>query len=215
MLNYILIALGAAFAITGIILLIKRMGEGTTSKIKIPLIGEIQTANSSVIIFVVGAALIFLGGTIKQENSSQQDDIKNRDTTFIKPIPETIDTAKRDTIKKPVDKPEEPLKEFTLTAGQQQVFNDLQVTFNLQPGIINLENPVVKIRIWRPVNNPLSDTAALDPSGNAPGVQVAAFKVNAITPIDITDVGQFKFYVTSPVLSGKNILSVLVKMYKN
>jgi hypothetical protein len=225
MVNYILITLGAIFAVTGIVLLIKRMGEGSVSKIKIPLLGEIQTANSSVIIFIVGASLIFFGASIKKDKPSEPQPATTdkiiKDTVVTIPQVENKDTATKDTgIKKddtptPPAEPVQPFKEFTLTAGQQQVLNDLQVTLTLQPGILRHADQIIKIRVWRQVTNPLSDTAVLDPSGEQPGVQLLAFRVNTITPVNITDVGQFKFYVSDPVQSNRRIQSVLIKMYKN
>lgn len=114
---------------------------------------------------------------------------------------------------------DKPFKEFTLTAGEQHVMNDLVITLTMPsqfPGHTSDANiKTVKIRIWRNITQPLSDTAVLDVSGSQPGVENHVFKLNAITPIGITDVGQFKFYVFNPILSGKRIVSVQVKMYRN
>jgi|GEM_PF-6023091 len=60
MLTYTLISIGAVFALIGIILFIKGIGESTSSKIKF-LALEFESKGSSLIIFLVGAALIVFG----------------------------------------------------------------------------------------------------------------------------------------------------------
>lgn len=109
---------------------------------------------------------------------------------------------------------EHPFKEFTLTAGQQHVMNDLRITLTMPVQRIGPGN-TVKIRTWRTIARPTSDTALLDPSGSQPGVEIQVMKINGITPISITDVGQFKFVLSNSITSGKFISSIQVQMFKN
>lgn len=128
-------------------------------------------------------------------------------------IPEKSSIGTDDKPIKEVD--DKPFKEFTLTADQQFVINDLKITLTLPDQIIDPQSNSVKIRIWRNIEHPLSDTAVLDPISTHPGVVSQLLKVNAITPVSITDVGQYKLYVSSAVLSGQKVQSIEVKMYKN
>ena len=128
---------------------------------------------------------------------------------------QTLDISLKSAANEP-DKaiPEQPFKEFTLTAGQQQVMNDLKITLTMPVQRIGPGN-TVKIRTWRTIAHPTSDTAMLDPSGSQPGVEIQLMKINGITPISITDVGQFKFVLSNPLAAGKFISSVQVQMFKN
>lgn len=107
-----------------------------------------------------------------------------------------------------------PFKEFTLAAGQQHVMNDLKITLTMPVQRIGPSN-TVKIRIWRSIPQPTSDTALLDPSGAPPGVEIQVMKINGITPISITDVGQFKLVLSNPVISKRYISAIQVQMFKN
>jgi hypothetical protein len=130
----------------------------------------------------------------------------------------SVDTTKgaKGTVDKPIVVAEDkPLKEFTLSADQQFVMNDLKITMTMPEQVIDPQSNIVKFRIWRNIEHPLSDTAVLDPNGAHPGVVMQVVKMDAITPVAITDVGQFKLYVSNAILSGKKIQSVQVKMYKN
>jgi lipopolysaccharide export LptBFGC system permease protein LptF len=225
MINYILIALGAVFAIIGIILFVKKIGDKNASKVKF-LGAELETGSSSLVIFIIGAALIVFGARVNNKDSESikpNDAItdNSRKDSVTRP---TTDTTKRDTSihnttpVHPVE-PDHPFKEFTLAAGQQHVMNDLQITLTLPVqfplSTTDIHTKTVKIRIWRNISHPLSDTAALDASGGGSGVEMQMFILNAIIPVSITDVGQFKFYVFYPVMINKRVASVQVKMYRN
>ncbi|CAN5886048.1 hypothetical protein BH11BAC4_BH11BAC4_06650 [soil metagenome] len=128
---------------------------------------------------------------------------------------QTLDISLKSAAKDPDGvTPEQPFKEFTLTAGQQHVMNDLRITLTMPVQRIGPGN-TVKIRTWRTIARPTSDTAMLDPSGSQPGVEIQVMKINGITPISITDVGQFKFVLSNPVTAGKFISSLQVQMFKN
>ncbi len=161
-------------------------------------------------------------GIFRQVEKSKSDTtVKDQDKVIKTENNSPSDTATHSSATTPVvlTETDHPFKEFTLTAGQQHVMNDLQITLTLPSQFpvtttdINIK--AVKIRIWRNIIQPLSDTAVLDPSGSQPGVEVHLFTLNAITPVAITNVGQFKFYLYNPVYVGKRVASVQVKMYRN
>lgn len=128
---------------------------------------------------------------------------------------QTLDISLKSAAKEPDPvASQQPFKEFTFTAGQQHVMNDLKITLTMPVQRIGPGN-TVKIRIWKTIERPTSDTAMLDPSGSQPGVEIQMMKINGITPISITDVGQFKFVLSNPVAAGKSISSVQVQMFKN
>jgi hypothetical protein len=231
MINYILIALGAIFALTGIILFIKKIGD-SASKVKF-LGAELETGSSSLVIFIVGAALIVFGATVKKTNEPGKSTIPENPTMISGKSTDSLvstndtknvttnntgDTGNTVTPNHPSEA-DHPFAEFTLAADQQHVMNDLQITLTLPSQIpaatAEGNAKAAKIRIWRNITHPLSDTAALDPSGGGSGVEMQVFILNAITPVSITDVGQFKFYVFNPVMINRHLASVQVKMYRN
>ena len=129
-----------------------------------------------------------------------------------KPIPPTKDSAIE--VANPPLQNIRPVKEFTLTRDQQQVFNDLDITLTLPDQQLDPTN-TVRIRLWRNIEQPISDTAFLDPSAPQPGVSYLLFRLNAITPVSIPDGRQFRFILSNAILTGKRVESVEVKMYKN
>ena len=130
-----------------------------------------------------------------------------------KPVPPTKDSA-GDIQSSPPVETIRPVKEFTLTRDQQQVFNDLDITLTLPDQQLDPTN-TIRIRLWRNIEQPISDTAFLDPTAPQPGVSYLLFRLNAITPVSIPDGRQFRFILSNAILTGKRVESVEVKMYKN
>jgi len=220
MVTYLLIIIGAVFALIGIILFIKGIGSKSASKVK--FLGlEVETRSSSLIIFLVGAALVAFGATSNSDagkedkNLTTESEKKNINDDQRVVINEPGRVSSDGTLSQPSNENAAPFKEFTLTAGQQQVMNDLQTTFTLENQRWNAETNAVTIRIWRNITQPLSDTAYLDPSGGQPGTVNQLFKIENITPISIPDVGQFKIIVFNPIIANKYVVSAQVKMFRN
>jgi hypothetical protein len=215
MITYILIAIGSLFALIGVILFVKRIGSKTSSKIK--FLGlEFESTGSSLIIFLVGAAIIAFGAGIhnnpgKPVEVVTTNDKKKEENTNNKPENQPENNNPQD----PINTNAAPLKEFTLTAGQQQVFNDLKLTFTLNNQLWNETTKAVTIRIWRQITQPLSDTAYLDPAGGQPGAVNQLFQIDHITPLSIPDVGEYKLIVSNPVINNNGVASVQVKMFNN
>lgn len=130
-----------------------------------------------------------------------------------KPTPQAHDSI--DEVESPHAVEPQPIKEFTLTRDQQQVFNDLKITMTLPDQQINPITNTIRIRLWRMIEQPISDTANLDPSSSQPGVSYLLFRLNAITPVSIPDGRQFRFIFSNALLNGKRVESVEVKMYRN
>lgn len=223
MVTYILIIIGAVFALIGIFLFMKGIGAKTASKVK--FLGlEVETRSSSLIIFLVGAALIAFGATSSNNNSNSTNNDDTNNTIKEKAANANDDqhTASSETgststgnVSQPSNENAAPFKEFTLTAGQQQVMNDLKITFTLENQRWSAETNAVTIRIWRNITQPLSDTAYLDPSGGQPGTVNQLFKIDHITPISIPDVGQYKIIVSNPIIANRYVVSAQVKMFRN
>lgn len=216
MVTYVLIIIGAVFALIGIFLFVKGIGSKTASKVK--FLGlEVETRSSSLIIFLVGAALIAFGATNNNSDSGNIESHKSVEYTTQEDdkILSTSTTTTNQSIAQPSNNNNAPFKEFTLTSGQQQVLNDLKVTFTLENQRWNAETNAVTIRIWRNISQPLSDTAYLDPSAGQPGVVNQLFRIDNITPVSIPDVGQFKIIVSQPIISNNQVASAQVTMFRN
>ncbi|HMO63139.1 MAG TPA: hypothetical protein PKC39_13190 [Ferruginibacter sp.] len=216
MVAYLLIGIGSLIALAGIIFFIRGTGSETTNKVK--FFGfEVESKSTALIILLTGAALIIFGAkndVAKNTGTNTAETTTPAATDSATTVKDT--TAQREKTIPSVHDNAQPLKAFTLTAGQQQVFNDMRATFTLLPNQNwNEQTKAVRIRIWREIQQPVSDTAYLDPSGNQPTVVSLLFITDHITPVILPDIGSFQCIVSNPVIIENKISTVSVKLYSN